>query len=78
MFVCQRFKEYVVTKIRELPNKNAGVVGELKGKQAVITGDEPYYYKIIFTGEDGKIHEGYVSKRSVILMENSNKELDTE
>lgn len=77
-YVCQPIKEYVVTKIRELPNKKAGVVGELKNEQAVITGDEPYYYKIIFTGEDGKTHEGYVSKRSVILIENVDKELDRE
>lgn len=77
-YVCQPIKEYVVAKIRELPNKDAGVIGELKDEQAIVKGDEPYYYKIIFTGEDGKEHEGFVSKRSVILIEDSDKELDTE
>lgn len=73
-YVCQPVKEYVVAKIREFPNKNAGIVGELKDEQAIITGDEPYYYKIMFIGEDGKEHEGFVSKRSVILIEDSDKE----
>ena len=77
-YVCQPIKEYVVAKIRELPNKDAGIIGELKDEQAIITGDEPYYYKIKFTGEDGKEHEGFVSKRSVILIEDSDKESDTE
>ena len=77
-YVCQPVKEYVVAKIREFPNKNAGIVGELKDEQAIITGDEPYYYKIIFIGEDGKEHEGFVSKRSVILIEDSEKESDME
>ena len=56
-YVCQPIKEYVVAKIREFPNKNAGIVGELKDEQAIVTGDEPYYYKIMFIGEDGKEHE---------------------
>lgn len=77
-YVCQPIKEYVVAKIRKLPNKDAGVIGKLKDEQAIITGDEPYYYKIIFIGEDGKEHEGYVSKRSVILIEDSDKESNTE
>lgn len=77
-YICQPIKEYVVAKIRELPNKDAGVIGELKDEQAIITGDEPYYYKIKFTGEDGKEHEGFVSKRSVILIEDADKESDTE
>lgn len=77
-YICQPIKEYVVAKIRELPNKDAGIIGELKDEQAIVTGDEPYYYKIIFTGEDGKEHEGFVSKRSVILIEDSDKESDTE
>lgn len=77
-YVCQPIKEYVAAKIRELPNKDAGVIGELKDEQAIVTGDEPYYYKIKFTGEDGKEHEGFVSKRSVILIEDSNKESDIE
>ena len=29
-YICQPIKEYVVAKIRELPNKDAGVIGELK------------------------------------------------
>ena len=77
-YVCQPIKEYVVAKIREFPNKNAGIVGELKDEQAIVTGDEPYYYKIMFIGEDGKEHEGFVSKRSVILIEDADKESDTE
>ena len=77
-YVSQPIKEYVAAKIRELPNKDAGVIGELKDEQAIVTGDEPYYYKIIFTGEDGKEHEGFVSKRSVILIEDFDKESDTE
>ncbi len=77
-YVCQPIKEYMVAKIRELPNKDAGIIGELKDEQAIVTGDEPYYYKIKFTGEDGKEHEGFVSKRSVILIENSDEESDME
>lgn len=77
-YVCQPIKEYVVAKIRELPNKDAGVVGELKDEQAIVTGDEPYYYKIKYIGEDGKEHEGYVAKRSVILIEDSDEESDKE
>ena len=77
-YVCQPVKEYVVAKIRELPNKDAGVVGELKDEQAIVTGDEPYYYKIMFIGEDGKEHEGFVSKRSVILIEDFDKKSDME
>lgn len=77
-YVCQPIKEYVVAKIRELPNKDAGIIGELKDEQAIVTGDEPYYYKIKFTGEDGKEHEGFVSKRSVILIKDSDEESDME
>lgn len=77
-YVCQPIKEYVVAKIRELPNKDAGIIGELKDEQAIVTGDEPYYYKIKITGEDGKEHEGFVSKRSVILIKDSDEESDME
>lgn len=61
---------WVVSNIRELPEKTSQLVGELKNDiEAVIIENVPYYYKVSFTDENGYVKEGYVSKRSVRLIE---------
>ena len=61
---------WAVSNIREFPEKTSQLVGELKNEiEAVIIENVPYYYKVSFTDENGHVKEGYVSKRSVRLIE---------
>lgn len=59
-----------VAFVRELPEQGKNLVAELReGIEAMIVDDVPYYYKVTFTDENGEEREGYVSKRSVKIIE---------
>lgn len=60
---------WIVSNVKEIPAKTSEVIGELKaGMEAVIIDNVPYYYKVTFVDENGEIKEGYVSKRSVKII----------
>lgn len=77
-FVQPYFQEYIgvpvmawtVAHVRELPEKASKFVADIKEDiEATIIENIPYYYKVTFVDENGEIKEGYVSKRSVKLVE---------
>lgn len=77
-FVQPYFQEYIgvpimawgVAHVRELPEKTSRFVGDIKEDiEATIIKNVPYYYKVTFVDENGEEKEGYVSKRSVKLVE---------
>lgn len=77
-FVQPYFQEYIgvpimawgVAHVRELPEKTSRFVGDIKEDiEATIIENVPYYYKVTFVDENGEEKEGYVSKRSVKLVE---------
>lgn len=66
---------YTVSKVREFPETASKIVGELKEKfEAIITEDVPYYYKVTFTDEDGNTKEGYVAKKNLQIIDDSEDE----
>lgn len=66
---------YVVSNVKELPQKGAKIVSKLKeNTEATIIENKNYYYKITFTDENGVQREGYVAKRNLKIIE----ELETE
>lgn len=53
-----------------IPEKTSRFVGDIKEDiEATIIENVPYYYKVTFVDENGEEKEGYVSKRSVKLVE---------
>ena len=63
---------YAVAHVKEFPEKASDFIGDLKENvEAIIIDNVPYYYKVTFTDENGDVKEGYVSKRSVRLIEDS-------
>ena len=61
---------WTVAHVKELPEKVGKFIGDLKEDiEATIIENVPYYYKVTFVDENGEIKEGYVSKRSVKLVE---------
>lgn len=61
---------WTVAHVKELPEKASKFIGDLKEDiEATIIENVPYYYKVIFIDENGEVKEGYVSKRSVKLVE---------
>lgn len=77
-FVQPYFQEYIgvpvmawtVAHVKELPEKASKFIGDLKEDiEATIIENVPYYYKVIFVDENGEVKEGYVSKRSVKIVE---------
>lgn len=61
---------YVVSNVRELPQKEAAVVCQLKEDiKAVIIENTNYYYKVSFIDENGIHREGYVAKRNLKFIE---------
>ena len=70
---------YVVSNVKELPQKGAEVICQLKEDiEAVIIENTNYYYKVSFIDENGVQREGYVAKRNLKLIEETVaiKELD--
>lgn len=62
---------HIVSKVKESPQNDAEIIGELGvGEEAIISADTNYYYKITFTDENGDSKEGYVAKRNVKVIEN--------
>lgn len=61
---------WVVSNVKELPQKGAEVVCQIKeGVEAVIIENTNYYYKVSFTDENGVKQEGYVAKKNLKLIE---------
>lgn len=61
---------YVVSNVKELPQKGAEVICQLKEDiEAVIIENTNYYYKVSFIDENGVQREGYVAKRNLKLIE---------
>lgn len=57
-------------RIKELPERTGNFIADLKENvEAIITENCPYYYKVVFVDENGETKEGYVSKRSVRVIE---------
>lgn len=66
---------WTVAHIKELPEKASEFVTDLKKDiEATIIENVPYYYKVSFVDENGVYREGYVSKRSVKLIETTDEE----
>lgn len=81
-FLQPYFTEYIgmpvtswaVSNIKEIPEKTGEIIGELKdGMEAFIIENIPYYYKVKFVDKNGETKEGYVSKRSVKIIDESVK-----
>ena len=59
-----------VAHIKEIPEVAGNFIADLKENiEAIITENCPYYYKVVFVDENGETKEGYVSKRSVRVIE---------
>lgn len=70
---------YVVSNVKELPEKGAKIVGQIQENiEAIIVENTNYYYKITFTDENGETKEGYVAKRNLKIVENKKEENDNE
>ena len=70
---------YVVSNVKELPEKGAKIVGQIQENiEAIIVENTNYYYKITFTDENGEMKEGYVAKRNLKIVENKKEENDNE
>ena len=68
---------YVVSNVKELPQKGAEVIGKMqKNIKAIITENTNYYYKVVFTDENGEIKEGYVAKRNLKFVEEESGDSD--
>lgn len=79
-FAQPYFQEYVgvpvmanvVSNVKELPQRGAQIVCQLKENvEAIIVENTNYYYKVSFTDEEGVQREGYVAKRNLKLVEES-------
>lgn len=61
---------YVVSNVKELPEKGARIIGKIhENIEAIITENTNYYYRVTFTNENGEIIEGYVAKRNLKIIE---------
>lgn len=71
---------YIVSNVKELPEKGAKVVCQLKQNiEAIILENTSYYYKVSFIDEDGNTKEGYVAKKNLkILVEEEDGEKKNE
>lgn len=68
---------YIVSNVKELPQKGANIIGQLKEDvEAIIIEDTNYYYKVSFVDENGKTMEGYVAKRNLKKINKKEKEED--
>lgn len=70
---------YVVSNVKELPEKANKVICQLKEEvEAIIVENTDYYYKVKFVDEDGVEREGYVAKRNLKLLEEDSEEETTD
>lgn len=61
---------WTVSNVRELPQKGASVICQLKADiEALIIENVNYYYKVSFIDENGVKREGYVAKRNLKLIQ---------
>lgn len=66
---------YVVSKVKELPEKGAKIIGQIhENIEAIIIENTNYYYKVTFTDENGETKEGYVAKRNLKINEDKIEE----
>lgn len=66
---------YVVSNVKELPQKGANIICQLKQNiEAIVIEDTNYYYKVRFTDENGEEREGYVAKRNLKEIDEEEKE----
>lgn len=70
---------YVVSNVKELPEKGAKIIGQINENiEAIIIKNINYYYKVTFTDENGETKEGYVAKRNLKIIEKKTEEDATE
>lgn len=70
---------YTVSKVREIPEVAGKIIDEIKENiEAIITEDIPYYYKVTYIDENGEVKEGYVSKKSIKVIEKEEEEVVSE
>lgn len=70
---------YVVSNVKELPEKGAKIIGQLhENIEATIIENTNYYYKVTFINENGEIKEGYVAKRNLKIIKEKAEEDTTE
>ena len=68
---------WVVSNVKELPQKGAEVICQIKeGVEAVIIENTNYYYKVSFTDENGVKQEGYVAKKNLKLIEQNDEDVE--
>lgn len=61
---------YIVSNVKELPEKGAKVICQLKQSiEAIILENSSYYYKVSFIDEDGIKREGYVAKKNLKVLD---------
>ncbi|MGN8921942.1 hypothetical protein ACTNB0_12780 [Lachnospiraceae bacterium HCP28S3_F9] len=66
---------YVVSNVKELPQKGANIICQLKQNiEAIVIEDTNYYYKVRFIDENGEEREGYVAKRNLKEIDEEEKE----
>ena len=69
----------IVSNVKELPEKGAAIVCQLKENiEAYITENTNYYYKVSFIDENGVEREGYVAKRNLKIIQEESQEKDDE
>lgn len=68
---------YIESNVKDLPQKGAEVACRIKeGVIATIIENTNYYYKVSFTDENGVVHEGYVAKRNLKLIQQDEEEAE--
>lgn len=68
---------WAVSNVKELPQKEAEVICQIKeGVEAVIIENTNYYYKVSFTDENGVKQEGYVAKRNLKLIHDDDVDIE--
>ena len=61
---------YIVSNVKELPEKGAKIVCQLKQNiDAIILENIIHYYKVSFIDEDGNVKEGYVAKKNLKVLD---------
>ena len=69
-FIGVPVTSYIVSNVKELPQKGADIICQLKEDiEAIIIEDTNYYYKVSFVDESGEKREGYVAKRNLKKIE---------
>lgn len=69
----------IESTVKELPEKKSKVVCHIgQGTEMIITENVNYYYKVSFVNENGVAYEGYVAKRNIELLRETDDKEDTE